>query len=103
MTESTSRAPRAFPWRPVLAFMTGWALLFWGIIGLFVAPLLPGGWLGVLALAVLGLAPFALFVRRMTRGEYPGRLTRLLVMRPFWYTQLGLPLVAAGGLVGAIV
>jgi predicted MPP superfamily phosphohydrolase len=103
MTESSSRAPRAFPWRPVLAFMTGWALLFWGIIGFFVAPVLPGGWLAVLGLGALGLAPLGVFLRGMLRGAYPGSAMRLLVMRPFWYTQLALPLVAGGALVGAIV
>lgn len=103
MSESNPRAPRAFPWVPVLGFMTAWAFLFWGVIGLFVAPVLPGGWLGVVALAVLGLVPLGVFVRNMSRGLYPGRLTRLLVMRPFWYTQLGLPLVAGGALVGALV
>jgi hypothetical protein len=33
---------------------------------------------------------------------YPTAAFRLFVMRPFWYTQLALPLVAAGGLIGAL-
>jgi predicted MPP superfamily phosphohydrolase len=33
---------------------------------------------------------------------YPGALFRLLVLRPFWYSQLLLPLLAAAGLVGIL-
>lgn len=101
MSDDT-RAPRTFPISPVLLFMTGWTTVWWLVIGLAVAPVLPGGWLVVLALALLGLAPIGPFIRGFLRGAYPSAARRLFVIRPFWYVQLGLPILAAGAVLGAI-
>jgi uncharacterized protein len=98
-----SRAPRTFPWRPVLLFMSTWAAAWWLVIGLAIAPVLPGGWLAVLALALVGLSPIVPFVRGFMRGGYPSAARRLFVIRPFWYVQLTLPVVAAGVVLGAVV
>ncbi|HWG90490.1 MAG TPA: metallophosphoesterase, partial [Candidatus Thermoplasmatota archaeon] len=80
-----------------------WNALWWGAVGAFAAPFLPGGWLAVLALAAAGLAPL-LVLRRVLAGTlYPGAAVRLFVLRPFWYIQLGLPLVGLVTLLGALV
>lgn len=77
------------------------------MIGIAVAPILPGGWwtLGAAAVAVTVL-PLAWIVRLRVRGGYAGRWTRLLVMRPFWYVTLALlllaPLAVLGMLGGAL-
>ena len=49
---------------------------------------------------MIPIIAFALF-----RGWpfYPGAAFRLLVVRPFWYTQLLLPLVSAAGLLGLLL
>ncbi len=80
----------------------------WTVVGLVIAPLLPGGWLAVGAAALLGtVLPFAVFLGQRLRGRAPGRRTRLYVLRPFWYVQLFLLLTVfvcvPGGLVGALL
>lgn len=92
----------AFPLAPVLLVMSAWTVLWWGIIGLLVVPVLPGGALAIVAAALLGLVPLAVLVRGIRGGRYPGKWTRLLALRPFWYLQLALPVVGGAGLVGAI-
>ena len=64
--------------------------------------MIPGGWLTVIALALLVTAPLGVLVRGFTHHRYRSATTRLWVMRPFWYAQLLLPLVATAGLLGAI-
>jgi predicted MPP superfamily phosphohydrolase len=83
----------------------GWlifSLLCWSVIGLLVAPYLPGGWLAVGLLAVLVGLPLSVLVRGFSGGAYPSAATRLFVMRPFWYSQLMVPLFAASGLLGIV-
>jgi predicted MPP superfamily phosphohydrolase len=76
----------------------------WLVVGVVVAPLLPGGWgtLAAVALLVTPL-PLALILRQRARGRYPGRWTRLLVLRPFWYAQLLLLLAGPVALLGLAV
>jgi uncharacterized protein len=74
--------------------------LWWGIIGALLAPVLPGYGLPVLAAALVTAAPLLLFLRMRTAGGYPSAAVRLWVFRPFLYIQLGLPMIAAGGLLG---
>ena len=64
--------------------------------------MIPGGWLSVVVLAIAVTAPLGVLVRGFTPGGYRSAVTRLWVMRPFWYAQLLLPLVATAGLLGAI-
>jgi predicted MPP superfamily phosphohydrolase len=81
-----------------------YVLSCWGVVGLLLAPVLPGGAGAVLVLAVVSFAPLFVFLRsRRELGRYPGALTRLFVFRTFLYAQLTLPVLAAGGLVGAAV
>ena len=76
----------------------------WVVVGLLVAPLVPGGWRAVLAAALLlTVLPLALFVRQRTSGVYAGRWERLLLFRPFWYAQLAIILCTLAGAAGAVV
>ena len=72
--------------------------LWWLIIGALLAPVLPGYGLPVLMAALVTAAPI-LFFNRIRTG-YPSAAVRLWIFRPFWYVQLGLPLIAAGGVLG---
>jgi uncharacterized protein len=64
------------------------------------APVLPGYGLPVLMAALIAAAPLLVFVRMRSRGRYPSAAIRLWVFRPFLYVLLGLPLIAAGGVLG---
>jgi predicted MPP superfamily phosphohydrolase len=79
-----------------------WQLVCWTIVGGLLAPVVPGGWWTVGVTAVATLAPLGALVLGFRRRMYPGALFRLLVLRPFWYAQLLLPLLAAAGLVGIV-
>jgi uncharacterized protein len=74
--------------------------LWWAILGGFLAPVLPGYGLPVLMAALVAAAPLLVFGRMRSRGIYPSAAIRLWVFRPFWYVQLSLPLIAAGGVIG---
>ncbi len=74
--------------------------LWWAIVGAFVAPVLPGHGLPVLVAALVAASPLLVFSRLRSRGIYPSAAIRLWVFRPFWYVQLSLPLIAAGGVIG---
>lgn len=75
--------------------------LWWLIIGALLGPMLPGYGLPVLVAALISAAPI-LFYNRIRTG-YPSTAVRLWIIRPFWYVQLGLPLIAAGGLLGFLI
>ena len=55
-----------------------------------------------LRVAVYFTAPLIAFLRWRGWPFYPSAAFRLFIVRPFWYAQLLLPLVAAGGLLGLI-
>ncbi len=95
------RSPHGFG--RVVALLLLWSFGWWFALGLVVRPWVPGGWPVLLAAAALGvLVPVAVFSRAMTGRLYPGAAIRLLVFRPFWYLQLGMPFVATAGLLGAL-
>jgi predicted MPP superfamily phosphohydrolase len=86
-------------------FFIGWlivTIVCWSVIGILVAPLIPYGWLAVLAAALLVSFPLRILVRGFTGGAYPTSGVRLGVMRPFWYSQLLVPIAAASGIVGMV-
>jgi len=61
----------------------------WLLVGAALAPVLPGGWATLIVVALVATPlPLALIMRQRVAGGYPGRWTRLLVVRPFWYLQL---------------
>lgn len=84
-------------------FLVVWlaiTVLCWLTAGVLLAPLLPGGAATVAVAAVLASAPLLVLIRGFTRARYPGAAMRLFVLRPFWYVQLLLPLVALAGVAG---
>ncbi|MQA89796.1 MAG: metallophosphoesterase [Gemmatimonas sp.] len=64
--------------------------------------MLPGGWRAIPALALVVLLPLWALLRGFGGNAYPSAATRVWLLRPFWYAQLFLPLLAAGGLLGLI-
>jgi predicted MPP superfamily phosphohydrolase len=88
-------------WR-FLTFFFLWTAACWLVIGGLLRSLLPGGWLTVLAAALLCFSPSLWMLRSLGRSTYPSAFKRLWLARPFWYAQLFLPLLAVAGLLGAI-
>ena len=75
-------------------------LLAWGTLAVLAWTLFPGAPLLVAAVCAYTMAPLAVFIRWRGWPFYPRRVFRLLVVRPFWYAQLLLPVIAAAGLLG---
>jgi uncharacterized protein len=86
-------------WRFILVLFL-WTTVCWSVIGALLHPVLPGGWLTVLAAALLGLTPIPVLLGSRRRGTYPSAFRRLWLSRPFWYLQLILPLLAVAGVAG---
>jgi uncharacterized protein len=83
--------------RRVLGTVAAWSGAWWLLLGALLAPALPGHWATVLlAGALLGFLPL-FFLYRALAGAYPSSVVRLLVFRPFWYTQIAVPLMASAG------
>jgi uncharacterized protein len=78
----------------------------WLTIGVLVNGLFPHAVPAVVALALYTTLPLLVFVRWRGWPFYPNAAFRLLVVRPFWYTQLLLPFIGitatAGVLVGSV-
>ncbi len=75
-------------------------IVAWGTLGVLAAGLYPGALATLIAVAVYTTLPLLAYVRWRGWPFYPGKGFRLFVVRPFWYAQLMLPLVASAGLVG---
>jgi len=75
----------------------------WGIVATLASGLFPGAPLVALAIAVYTTVPVLVFARWSGWPFYPGASFRLFVVRPFWYTQILLPLVAGMGLIGIAI
>jgi uncharacterized protein len=85
-----------------LGILLLWTSAWWLILGALLHPVLPGGWLTVLAAAVLCTVPVLVRLRSMGGETYPSALKRIWLFRPFWYIQLFIPLLSLSGLVGAL-
>jgi predicted MPP superfamily phosphohydrolase len=94
------RARRATRLSTILNRAVAYLVLAWATLIALAAGLFPGAAIVVLAIALYTTVPLVAFVRWRGWPFYPGRAFRLLVVRPFWYTQLLLPLVAGAGLLG---
>ena len=77
-------------------------IVAWGTLGVLAAGLFPGALATLIAVAVYTTLPLLAYVRWRGWPFYPGKGFRLFVVRPFWYAQLMLPLVASAGLLGLI-
>jgi predicted MPP superfamily phosphohydrolase len=75
----------------------------WTMVGLLIHDVVPYDLAITVAVAVYTTAPLALFLRWGGWPFYPGAAFRLLVMRPFWYAQILLPLILITGAVGLII
>ena len=94
--------PRRRPGRAVALRAALYYLLSWSVIGLLAPVSTRGRWV-VLAIAIATTAPLVAFIRNGGWRAYPTAAFRLLVVRPVLYTQLLLPLVAGGGLIGLML
>src|SRR5690606_23863981 len=99
--------PRTHPIFRFLLILSLVLAALWGVVGIVLAPLIPGGWAAFAVMAVLvTFGPPVLVLLIRGRGGYVGRWTRLLLLRPFWYLLLALlllgPLAILGALMGAL-
>src|SRR5690606_13951105 len=85
-----------------LSVLFAWNALVWLVLGALFSPVFPGGWGGILVAALLVIAPVFILIQGFRGGLYPSGPARLLALRPFWYAQLFLPLLAIAGLVGLV-
>ena len=99
----TSHRPRPARLYTIVSRLVLYLLVAWGTLGLLASGLFPGAAAVVVAAAIYTTLPLIVFMRWRGWPFYPGKAFRLLVVRPFWYAQLILPLVSAGGLLGLIV
>jgi predicted MPP superfamily phosphohydrolase len=74
----------------------------WLTIGVLANGLFPHAILVVATLALYTTLPLLVFMRWRGWPFYPNAAFRLLVVRPFWYTQLMLPLVGVGTTIGVL-
>lgn len=96
------RRPRsAGPARLTLRLAT-YLVVAWGTLGVLAAGLFPGALAGLVVVALYTTLPIAAFIRWRGWPFYPGAAFRLLVVRPFWYAQLILPVVSAAGILGLL-
>jgi predicted MPP superfamily phosphohydrolase len=108
MSSMAATTPIATPRRRILPRIPGRVYFFlalyfgttWGVILLLANGVVPDAGLWVAALAAFTILPLLLMLIRGGFGPAPGRAYRLFVLRPFWYLQLMLPLVAIAGITG---
>jgi predicted MPP superfamily phosphohydrolase len=107
LTDSDKPRPSTPPRRSRIAAIASRVVLYlvtaWGVLTLLAAGAFHGGAFAVLALAAYTTIPLLIIIRYRGWPFYPNAAFRLLVVRPFWYTQLLLPLVSSAGLIGLIV
>jgi predicted MPP superfamily phosphohydrolase len=104
VASAPARRPASNPGRTrILRIGLLWMAAWWAVLGALLAPILPGGWLPVLLVALLAAAPLVHYVLRGRNGDYPGAAYRIWVLRPFFYTQMGLPLLGTIALLGVLL
>lgn len=86
----------------IVARVVGYFAIGWATLAVLAASAFRGGAWVVLAIAAYTMIPLLVFLRWRGWPFYPGTAFRLLVVRPFWYAQLMLPLVAGAGLLGML-
>ena len=87
--------PRRVSMTAIAVRLVAYLLAAWGTLTVLVADVAPWAAGVLVALAVYTTLPLLAFMRWRGWPFYPGRLFRLLVVRPFWYVQLLLPVVSA--------
>jgi predicted MPP superfamily phosphohydrolase len=87
----------------IIVRLFAYLALAWATLATLAAGLFPGALAITLAVALYTTLPLLAYLRWRGWPFYPGRAFRLFVVRPFWYTQLVLPLVSAAGLAGLLL
>ena len=100
---ASTHIPRRRSVRVIVLRVAAYFLAAWATVATLAAGAFPGGLELTLAVAAYTTVPLLVFARWRGWPFYPSAAFRLLVVRPFWYTQLMLPLVAAGGLIGVLL
>lgn len=100
---TSSRRRRRASIGTIIARIAGYLVLAWGTLAVLAASAVAGGAWATLLVAIYTTVPLLVFIQWRGWPFYPNATFRLLVVRPFWYTQLLLPLVAGGGLIGMLV
>ena len=90
------------PWR-VYARLSLYFIACWTIVGLLLDGVAPYAGPITAALALYTTIPLFVFLCSGGWPTYPRAAVRLWVMRPFWYTQLLLPLVTVAGVTGLLL
>jgi len=91
---------RFLPFVAVVVVLTAFS---WLLVGTLLHPLVPGGFGTVGVAWALSIVPLFVFLRNLMRGHHPAARVRLLIFRPFWYTQLLMLLLALVGGVAALL
>src|SRR5215218_5890178 len=100
---SNRRPGRRISGKKIAFRATSYFVVAWGTLALLAYGLFAGAEETTLGLALYTTLPVLAFALWRGWPFYPGAAFRLLVVRPFWYTQLLLPLVSFAGLLGLIV
>ena len=95
--------PKRVSMTAIAVRVVAYLLAAWGTLTALVADVAPWAAGAMVVLAVYTTLPLLAFIRWRGWPFYPGRMFRLLVVRPFWYVQLLLPLVSAAGLAGLLL
>ncbi|MEO8620829.1 MAG: metallophosphoesterase [bacterium] len=99
---TSARRPRPRSAATIAARLVLYLVAAWGTLGMLASGLFPGAVFALAALALYTTLPLLAYVRWRGWPFYPGKAFRLLVVRPFWYAQLMLPVVSAAGLLGLL-
>lgn len=97
-----SKKKRGFPLRSVITFVGAWLGGSWLVVGAWLSPVVPGGWGTVAAGIALAAVPVWRLIRGIRGDSYPSAATRLLILRPFWYAMLFMPMLAIVTLIGGL-
>jgi uncharacterized protein len=102
MSTSEPRPRRRVSARTVALRAAGYFIAAWGTLAVLASGSFPGATAVVIALALYWTLPLVVFIRWRGWPFYPGAAFRLLVVRPFLYANVLLPLVAGAGVIGAL-
>ncbi|HTR77386.1 MAG TPA: metallophosphoesterase, partial [Gemmatimonadaceae bacterium] len=112
MADSAAPSEAARPRRPlrgvslklrVTLRLVAYFLGCWGFAAVLCHGLFPHAEFAVVGIAVYTTVPLLIFLRWRGFPFYPGKAFRLLVIRPFWYIQLTLPLLTVVGAAGVVI
>src|SRR5438045_1016447 len=100
---SSARPRRNVSIATIVVRLVTYFVVVWGTIVALCGGLFPHARLLAFALAVYTTIPVLVLMRWRGWPFYPTAAFRLFVVRPFWYTQLLLPVVSAAGLLGLLI